>query len=320
MEFKDYYKIMGLTPDAKPEDVKRAYRKLARKYHPDVSKEAKAEERFKELGEAYEVLKDPAKRSAYDQAAQRWRQGEPFTPPPGWQTHYETHSGDFGGADFGGFSDFFEALFGQPGMRRSRRGPAEGFGGFSMPGTDIHARIHITLEQAYQGGSQTLTLTGGAELNASGKPVDKTRTLHVKIPKGVKEGQRIRLPGQGNPGYGDAPKGDLYLEIRFHPHRLFHAEERTIFLDLPITPWEAALGATVPVPTLGGPVELKIPPGSQTGNKLRLRERGLPGTPPGDQYVTLKIFTPPAGSDAARAAYQELARLMPFNPRAHFGG
>lgn len=318
MEFKDYYKIMGLSADAKPEDIKRAYRKLARKYHPDVSKEPKAEEKFKELGEAYEVLKDPAKRSAYDQAAQRWRQGDTFTPPPGWQTRYETHGGDFSGADFGGFSDFFEALFGQSGMRRGRRAPAEGFRGFSMVGEDVHARIHITLEQAYQGGSQTLTLSA-AERDATGKPVNKTRTLHVKIPKGVKEGQRIRLPGQGNPGYGDAPKGDLYLEIRFQPHRWFHAEERTIFLDLPITPWEAALGAGVAVPTLGGSVELKIPPGSQTGNKLRLRERGLPGTPPGDQYVTLKIITPPADNEPARAAYLELARRLPFNPRAHFG-
>lgn len=317
MEFKDYYKIMGVTPDAKPDEIKRAYRKLARKYHPDVSKEPQAEAKFKELGEAYEVLKDPAKRSAYDRAAQQWRHGEQFTPPPGWQTHYETR-GDFTGQDFAGFSDFFEALFGHPSMRSRSRPQAGGFTGFSLAGEDRHASIYITLEEAYRGGSRTLTLSG-MEIDALGKPASKARTLHVKIPKGVKEGQRIRLPGQGDPGFGGGPQGDLYLEIRFEPHRLFHAEGRDIYLELPVTPWEAALGASLEVPTLGGPVELKIPPGAQAGQKLRLRERGLPGHPPGDQYVGLKIVAPPADNAKARELYLQMAQAMPFNPRSHMG-
>lgn len=305
MEFKDYYKILGVARDASQDDIKRAYRKLARKYHPDVSKEPEAEARFKEVAEAYEVLKDPEKRKAYDRFGANWKEGQEFRPPPGWDQGFD-FSGGFAGGDY---SDFFEALFGRAGGRR---------GGFRMRGEDQVARISISLEDAYQGGTQTITLNV-PELAADGSVVARTRTLNVRIPKGITEGQRIRLAGQGGPGPGGGPAGDLYLEVYFRPHPYFHAEKRDIFLDLPIAPWEAALGQTVPVPTLGGTVELRIPPGSQTGRKLRLKGRGLPGNPPGDQYAVLKIVTPAAHTDAARAFYERMARELPMNPRADLG-
>lgn len=306
MEFKDYYKILGVARDASQDDIKRAYRKLARKYHPDVSKEPEAEARFKEVAEAYEVLKDPEKRRAYDRFGANWKEGQEFRPPPDWDQGFSFSGGGFAGGDY---SDFFEALFGRAGGRR---------GGFRMRGEDQVARISIGLEDAYQGGTQTISLNV-PELAADGSVIAKTRTLNVRIPKGITEGQRIRLAGQGSPGPGGGPAGDLYLEVHFRPHPYFHAEKRDIFLDLPITPWEAALGKTVPVPTLGGTVELRIPPGSQTGRKLRLKGRGLPGNPPGDQYAVLKIVTPAAHTDAARAFYERMAQELPMNPRADLG-
>ncbi len=301
MEYKDYYKILGVSRDATQEEIKRAYRRLARKYHPDVSKAPDAEERFKEIAEAYEVLKDPEKRAAYDQLGTH-RPGEEFRPPPGWEERF-----GFGGA--GGFEDIFEALFGF-GRPRER--------GFRMRGQDEHAKILITLEDAYRGATKTVQLQV-PEMEPDGRIVTRTRTLQVRIPRGVTPGQQIRLPGQGAPGIGGGPHGDLYLEIDFQPHPLYRVEGKDIYLDLPITPWEAALGAKVKVPTLGGPVEVKIPPGARSGQKLRLRGRGLPGHPPGDQYVVLQIATPPATTEKARAFYRKMAQEMPFNPRAHLG-
>lgn len=310
MEYKDYYRILGVGRDASQEEIKRAYRKLARKYHPDVSKEKDAETRFKEVSEAYEALRDPERRRAYDQLGRGWRPGEEFRPPPGWEVHFGT--GDLGVEGFGPgeFSEFFESLFGT-----GRAGARRRTGGVRMAGADQHARIRISLEDAYHGATRTLALqlpvTG-----PDGRTHRQTRNLKVTIPKGVTKGQRIRLAGQGQPGIGGGPNGDLYLEVDFEPHRHFRAEGRDVYMNLKIAPWEAALGATVTVPTLGGPVELKIPPGSQSGQQLRLRGRGLPGTPPGDQYVLLQVVTPRADTPAARAFYERMRREMNFDPRA----
>jgi curved DNA-binding protein len=313
MEFKDYYKILGVARDAGQDEIKRAYRKLARKYHPDVSKEPDAETRFKEVGEAYEVLKDPEKRKAYDQFGANWKEGQEFRPPPDWEQGFSFGGGGFTGG--GDFSDFFEALFGQ---QARGRGGAHRQGGFRARGEDQVARIMIGLEEAYSGAAHPITLNM-PERGPDGSVVANTRTLNVRIPKGITEGQRIRLSGQGSPGLGGGPAGDLYLEVAFRPHPHFRADKRDIFLDLPITPWEAALGQTVTVPTLGGSVELRIPAGSQSGRKLRIKGLGLPGDPAGDQYVILKIVTPAATTDAARAFYERMAQELPMNPRADLG-
>ena len=309
MQFKDYYKTLGLARDASQDEIKRAYRRLARKYHPDVSKASDAEERFKEVAEAYEVLKDPEKRAAYDRFGSDWRAGQEFRPPPDWNAGFEFRNAG-AGVDPGGFSEFFESLFGQGGLGGA--GFAGMGGGFRARQQDHHARILIDLEDAYRGASRAITLER-PELDDQGRLVQKPHTLNVKIPRGVTAGQRIRLSGQGMDG------GDLYLEVDFRPHPRYTVEGRDVTLTLPTTPWEAALGNTVTVPTLGGPVDLKIPVGSQSGRKLRLRGRGLPGTPPGDQYVVLQIVTPPATTDEGRRLYEQMARVMPMNPRAELG-
>lgn len=316
MEYKDYYKTLGVSRDAKEDEIKRAYRKLARKYHPDVSKEANAEEHFKEVQEAYEVLKDAKKRSAYDQLGSNWKSGQEFRPPPGWQDF-----GGFGGqggfedAEDGSFSDFFASIFGrgaqgQGGFRQSRHG------GFrQQQGQDEHARLGISLEEAFHGGPKTVHLQV-PEMDAHGRMHHQTRTLKITIPKGVVSGQQLRLSQQGSKGTGRAPAGDLYLEIQVNPHPVFSLQGRDVYITLPITPWEAALGAKVTVPTLGGSVDMKIAPGSQAGQKLRLKGRGLPGKPEvGDQYALLQIVTPPAHTDAERALYEKMAKEMPFDPR-----
>jgi len=315
MEYKDYYKIMEVARDASQDEIKRAYRKLARKYHPDVSKEPNAEQHFKEIGEAYEVLKDPEKRVAYDHLGDQWKAGDQFRPPPDWNAGFE-FSGGFGGGGDVNFSDFFESLFGgQAGTRntRSRRGPVHG------KGQDHHAKIRVSIEDAYQGATRSIQLQT-PDTDAQGHIHSRTRSLNVKIPKGVTEGQKIRLNGQGAPGLGGGKSGDLYLEIMFEKHRWYRIEGRDLSLDLPITPWEAALGATVAVPTLGGPVDMKLPPNSQSGRKLRLKGRGLPSVEPGDLYVILQIVIPPADSESARLFYAQMAEQLPFNPRAEMLG
>ena len=299
MRFKDYYETLGVARGASQEDVKRAYRRLARRYHPDVSKAADAESRFKEVGEAYEVLKDPGKRAAYDRFGKDWKHGQEFRPPPGWERRFDFGDGGFPGAS--GFSDFFEALFGQgpgPGGFHGARGTGRTRGG------DQGAKLEIPLEDAYRGTTRNVTLRG--------------RTLSVKIPGGVTEGQRIRLGGQGGAGAGGAPAGDLYLTVTHAAHPLFRTEGRDVHLGLPVAPWEAALGATVAVPTLGGKVDLKIPRGSRTGQTLRLKGRGLPGRPGGDQYVVLEIVAPPADTPEAESLYRKMAQAMDFDPRAGF--
>ena len=313
MDFKDYYAIMGVRRDATQDDIKRAYRKLARKYHPDVSKEPDAELRFKEVGEAYEVLKDPEKRAAYDQLGADWKAGQEFRPPPDWDAGFEFSGGGFdGGAS--GFSDFFESLFG--GFSSTRGGRAHA--GFQAQGEDHHSRVLIDLEDAFNGASRSVTLRA-PETDRSGHVIMRERTLNVRIPKGVKQGQRIRLAGQGAPGLGGGQRGDLFLEIEFRPHPLYRAEGRDLTLELPITPWEAALGATIKVPTPAGKVDLKIPPGTASGRKMRLKGRGIPGKTPGDLYVEPLITVPPADSEAAKALYREMERKLAYNPRARLG-
>ncbi|NNF16628.1 MAG: DnaJ domain-containing protein, partial [Gammaproteobacteria bacterium] len=272
MEFKDYYDVMGVSRDATQDEIKRAYRKLARKYHPDVSTATDAEARFKEIGEAYEVLKDPEKRTAYDQLGANWKAGQDFNPPPNWDQGFEFHSSHTGGG--GQFSDFFEQLFG----RRGTGGASPAYGSFDSRGEDTRARVSIGLEDAFHGATRTLTLKH-TEMGADGRPQARERTLNVQIPKGVRQGQQIRLAGQGSPGVGRGQRGDLYLEIEFQPHAWYHADGKDIYLDLPITPWEAALGATLKVPTPAGKIDLKIPPNSSSGRKLRLKGRGIPATP-----------------------------------------
>ncbi len=313
MQFKDYYKVMGLERDASQDEIKRAYRKLARKFHPDVSKEADAEERFKEVNEAYEVLKDPDKRAAYDQLGSGWQGGEDFRPPPGWEQQASRREARFTEADVEQFSDFFESLFGGggAGRGRTRRDP------FARMQLDQHARVRISLEDAYHGATRSLSLQT-PEIDAEGRLRHSSRTLNVRIPAGVTEGQQIRLAGQG--GAHGQERGDLYLEISFQPHPLFTVEGRDIYLNLPLTPSEMALGSKVAVPTLGGAVDLTIPAGSQPGRKLRLKGRGLPGKPPGDQYVLLQASIPPADTPRARELYEQLQAEIAYNPRRHFGG
>lgn len=319
MEYKDYYAILGVTRQASEDEIKKSYRKLARKYHPDVSKEPQAEERFKAVQEAYEVLKDPKKRGAYDQLGANWKSGQDFRPPPGWQPFggFEEAFAGEGADDLGGFSDFFSMLFGQQQGRGGRGGfqhrHHQGFGGgFQQQaprGQDQHAKIQISLEDSYQGGSKTLQLQVPT-LDARGRAQYSQRTLKVNIPKGIVSGQQMRLAKQGGQG------GDLYLEIELLPHPYFTLQGHDIYLTLPITPWEAALGTKIAVPTLGGKVELKLAPGSQGGQKLRLKNRGLPNKPQaGDQYVVLQIQTPPAKTEAERALYEQLAKELPFSPR-----
>jgi len=313
MEFKDYYTILGIDRSATQDEIKRSYRKLARKYHPDINKAPDAEMRFKEIGEAYEVLKDPEKRAAYDQIGSKLKGGEEFTPPPDWDAGFEFSGGGY--TDRGDFSDFFEALFG-----RNTRGQVFRHDSRSVHarGNDHFAKIMVSLEDAYAGNTVAISLSL-AEVDSAGHVMSRPHTLNVNIPRGITEGQQIRLAGQGGPGLGSSPRGDLYLEIAFQPHLLYRVEKRDVTMELPITPWEAALGSKVTVPTLGGKVELKIPPGSQSGQKLRLKGRGLPGRPNGDQFVVLRIVTPKAETPAARALYEKMAREMPMQPRQYLG-
>jgi len=296
VEFKDYYDILGVKPEASEAEIKAAYRKLARKYHPDKNKETGAEEKFKAINEANEVLKDAEKRRSYDQLrAGGYRQGEQFRPPPGWQGQQ-----GFGGGD-SDFSDFFESLFGR-GAAGGHRGQPR-----ARRGRDVQASVQIDLQTAFDGGRTRLAMQD----QAGGE-----RVLEVKIPAGIQPGQVIRLSGQGHPGMGGGPNGDLLLEVGIRDDARFRLDGRNVVHVLPIAPWEAALGATVPVPTLAGAVDLRIPAGSQSGRKLRLKGRGMPGANPGDQLVELSIRTPAAESDKQRVAYEALHEAFAnFDPR-----
>jgi len=327
VEYKDYYKILGVDRDAKPEEISKAFKKLARKYHPDLNpNNPEAESKFKEANEAYEVLKDPEKRKMYDQLGPGWQHGQDFQPPPGFENvrfHFRQAGGpETGGFDFGGFSDFFETIFGGgfgggPSGARTGQPGRGGFTGrtFARKGRDMEASLDLTLEEAYRGGSKTITL----QKQVPGAPPGaqyRAKTLNVNVPKGVRNGARIRLAGQGNPGAGGGPSGDLYLKVRIAPHRLFKIEDNNIVLDLPLAPWEAALGAKVRVPTLDGAVEMNIPPGTGSGKKLRLKGKGLGrGGKRGDQLVRVMIKMPDKIGDDEKKLWEGLAEKSEFSPR-----
>ena len=336
MEYKDYYQIMRVERDATQDEIKRAYRKLARKYHPDVSKEADAEQRFKEVGEAYEVLKDPEKRAAYDQLGANWKAGQDFNAPPDWDAGFEFGGDGFTGRGTGGYSsqhhsfdetdasaysDFFESLFGQGFQQAGARPQAEyqQQSGFHATGSDHHAKILIDLEDAMNGATRSISLRV-PDIDASGHVRTKQRVLKINIPKGIKQGQHIRLSGQGNPGTAQGKAGDLYLEIEFNPHSIYRVEGRDVYLNLPVTPWEAALGANIKAPTPGGLVDMKIKPGSANGSKMRLKGRGIPASASsnsaGDLYVILQVALPPANTNSEKAAYEKMQQSFSFNPRA----
>jgi curved DNA-binding protein len=314
VEFKDYYKVMGVARDATEAQIKQAYRKLARKYHPDVSKEKNAEALFKELGEAYEVLKSPEKRAAYDQLGSGPRPGEQFRPPPDWGSGFEFGGAGPGGGSAADHSDFFESLFG------GARGPSRRGGRGFDPGRgeDHHAKVMLDLDATLQGGTRSFTLRV-PQIDAEGRVSTQEHVLNVQVPKGILPGQTIRLAGQGARPIGEGTPGDLYIEVEFQPHPLYRIEGRDLYLNLPVAPWEAALGATVKTPTPNGPVDLKIPAGAHAGSKLRLKGRGIPAASSGDFYVVLEIALPPAADEKAQAAYRAMAQALPFNPRASLG-
>jgi len=323
VEYKDYYKVLGVPRTASQDEISKAFKKLARKYHPDLNPgNAEAEPKFKEANEANEVLKDPEKRKLYDQLGANWQQGQNFQRPPGFENmHFQFNGGPGGGfgGGAGGFSDFFETLFGgaQGGPRGGFGGHA-GFGGHQMRsrrGQDAEVTYEIGLEQAYAGGPQSLSLQEQV-YGPDGNPRLQTKTLKVNIPPGVKDGQKIRLSGQGSPGAGHGEAGDLYLKIKLAPHPQFKVKDDNVIFDLKLTPWEAALGAAVRVPTLDGAVEMKIPPGISSGAKLRVRGKGLGASGRrGDQMVRIMIQSPKELSPEERALWEELAKTSSFAPR-----
>ncbi len=311
MKYKDYYAIMGLERDARAEDIKKAYRKLARKYHPDVSKEANAEERFKEVAEAYETLKDPEKRAAYDQLG-RHAAGQEFRPPPDWGQAFGAGAG---GANFEDIdlADLFAGLTG-----RRQRGRGQAGTAFAMPGRDIEAVVRLTFDQAFHGTEIELDLSM-PEIDEQGMVRRVPRHLKVRVPKGVADGQKLRVPGKGGKGVNGGQDGDLYLDIEVAPHRHFRVEGQDLYLDLPLAPWEAVLGTSVVMPTPTGAISLKVPPGTRAGQRFRIAGRGMarPNASPGDLYAVVQIAVPTVVTDRERALYSELAQQSTFNPRAH---
>lgn len=309
MEYKDYYQTLGVEKGASADEIKKAYRRLVRKYHPDVSKHKDATSKTKELNEAYDVLGDAEKRAAYDELGSGRRAGQPFQPPPDWASAFGGGGG--GAAD----SDFFSDLFAHVG----RRGRSGAGASFQMRGEDIHAAIAIDLADAYHGATRTVSMRV-PQHDGAGRVQTQPKSLDVKIPKGVLPGQQLRLAGQGHPGNGGAPAGDLFLEIQLNPDPRYRVEGSHVYATVPVATWEAALGAGIAVPTPSGEVEVSVPAGSQTGRKLRLKGRGIPAHPHGDLYLVLEVVLPPADTDKARALYETMARDMAFNPRARIGG
>ena len=302
MQYKDYYKILGVERDIDPADLKKNYRKLARKYHPDVSKEANAEERFKEVNEAYEVLGDETKRAQYDNLGAEWQNGQSFNPPPGWEGGFDfSQFSGGGGQSTGGFSDFFESMFGDGFQQGGHQqgGRQQGHQQRAKPANEV-MKLYVDLEDVYAGNNKRVRLPNGS-------------SVEVKIPKGIEEGKKIRLSGKASTG------GDLHLQIQLNKHPVFKRENKNIFLDLPIAPWEAALGTNANIKTLSGELKLKIPAGSTSGKKMRIKGRGLPGKTgsdqSGDQFVIIQIATPPAETEEDKKFYEEMEKKFDWKPR-----
>lgn len=318
MDFKDYYTALGVARDASAEDIKKAFRKLARKYHPDVSKEKDAEQRMKEVNEAYTVLSDPEKRAAYDQLGRGFSAGQEFRPPPDWDAGFEFSGRGFSPEQAAEFSDFFAELFGHMGGP-GPGGRDRGAQGVDARGADHHAKVMLDLEDAFRGATRQISLRV-PRLDPQGRVVLDSRTLNVQIPKGVRNGQLIRLAGQGAPGRGKGRPGDLLLEVHFRSHPLFRVDGRDLYMNLRVAPWEAALGGVVPVGLPDGTeLKVRIPEGAQSGRQLRVRARGIPGDPPGDLRLDIQVVVPPATSPRARELYETMARELNFDPRAASG-
>jgi curved DNA-binding protein len=318
VKYKDYYAILGVSRTASADEIKKAYRKLAQKYHPDVTKDPKGEEKFKDIAEAYQTLKDADKRAAYDQLGSGYQPGQDFRPPPDWQQHFRER---YAGAGPGGGAFSFEDidlgdLFGAFGARARGGGTRASM---RIPGEDFEVTVHLPLEDAFRGTQVDLNLQL-PEYDEQGRMRHVPKTIKARIPKGATDGQRLRLRAQGGKGINGGPDGDLYLNIVLHPHPLFRPDGHDLYLDLPLTPWEAALGATVEVPTLSGAVNLKIPPGTAAGRKLRLAKKGLPKPSggEGDLYAIVQIVNPTVLSERERELFRELANASRFNPRGHF--
>lgn len=315
MQFKDYYQTLGVPRDATLDDIKKAFRKLARKYHPDVSKEKDAEARMRDINEAYAVLSDPEKRAAYDQLGS-YQPGQEFRPPPGWDAGFEFSSRGFSPHEAADFSDFFAELFGR--MGTGQAGFHSQGGGFRMRGEDHHAKVMLDIEDAFAGANRQISLRVPTQ-DAQGRIQINTRTLNVKIPKGVFEGQTIRLAGQGSPGVGGALAGDLLLEVHFNPHPRLRADGRDLHLTLPVTPWEAALGTVVDVRLPDSGIKVRIPQGAQSGSQLRVRGRGIPANPPGDLILDIRVVLPAADTARAKQIYENMAFELAFDPRSDMG-
>jgi curved DNA-binding protein len=310
VEYRDYYKTLGVPREATIDEIKKAYRKLARKYHPDVSKEADAQSRMQSVNEAYAVLSDAEKRAAYDQLGPGYQPGQEFHAPPGWDAGFEFSGRGFSDAEAAQFSDFFAELFGRMG---GARGGGHG-GAFHMRGEDHHAKILLDLEDAYAGAVRQIALRV-PRIDAQGRVALDTRTLSVKIPQGIREGQIIRLAGQGSPGMGKAKAGDLLLEVQFRTHGRYRVDGRNLRCELPVAPWEAALGAVVPVDVPDGRLQVRIPAGAQSGRVLRVRGRGIPSDPPGDLLLEIQVVLPDATTPKAKELYETMARELAFDPR-----
>ncbi len=310
MEFKDYYAILGVKPETPSDEIKRAYRKLARQYHPDVSKEPDAENKFKEIGEAWEVLGDKEKRAQYDQIRTG---GYQHQGARGEGQHYYQQSQEYSPEQAAQFNDFFQSIFGGRGFEDDIHVQRQPFKG---KGQDYHVKVAIPLSVAYEGGVENIQIQ--VPSLSPGHAI-QTKNLQVNIPRGVLTGTQIRLKDQGGEGRGGGPKGDLYIEIEIKPHPHFSLQKKDVYLNLPLAPWEAALGTQIMVPTLGGNVNVKIPAHAQSGKKMRLKGRGMPGEVPGDQYIVFQIQNPDVIDDKGKAFFEEMAKIMPFNPRTHLG-
>ena len=316
MKYKDYYEILGVKRDASADEIKKSYRKLAQRYHPDVTKDPKGEEKFKDVAEAYQTLKDPEKRKAYDELGTH-APGENFRPPPDWERHFREQQAGNGAGSFSfddlDLGDLFESLRGRS------RGAGRSRASMQIPGEDYEATVHLRLEDAYQGTQVELNLEV-PEFDSEGRMRHVAKSIKARIPKGATDGMRLRLRGQGGKGFNGGSNGDLFLNVALHPHALFRPSGHDLYLDLPLTPWEAALGATVEVPTLSGAVNLKVPPNTTAGRKLRLGKKGLPKPSggEGDLYAMVQIVNPTVLSERERALFKDLAEASTFDPRAHF--